>query len=157
TNFHFETQNHPDETTAALLRNSARPVIVVPAHSTEGRGVMVAYGGGREVARALQTFELLGLADNETLHLVSVQREGWEASELACLAADFLEAHGIAYELHTLPADRSPADALLGYLRVLQPRLLVMGAQGHHPLRDLFASSVTRSVLVSTPVPTFIA
>jgi nucleotide-binding universal stress UspA family protein len=157
TNFHFETQARPDETMAALLRNSARPVVVVPNPPSNGRGVMVAYGGGREVARALQTFELLGLDAGETVTLVSVQREGWEAAELANLAAEFLTAHGIPHELHALTADRSPADALLEHLRLLRPRLLVMGAQGYHPVRDLFRSSVTGAVLLETPVPTFIA
>ncbi len=37
-----------------------------------------------------------------------------------------------------------------------RPRLLVMGAHGHHPLRDLFATSVTRAVLRDSPVPVFI-
>jgi len=32
----------------------------------------------------------------------------------------------------------------------------VMGAHGHHPLRDLFATSVTRAVLAGCPVPAFI-
>jgi len=37
-----------------------------------------------------------------------------------------------------------------------RPRLLVMGAQGHHPLRDLFGTSVTRAVIRACPVPAFI-
>src|SRR5262249_35800913 len=54
TNFRFETQDYPDKTMATILRASARPVVVVPPKPAPGRGVMVAYGGGREVARALQ-------------------------------------------------------------------------------------------------------
>jgi nucleotide-binding universal stress UspA family protein len=157
TNFHFETQDYPDKTMAAILRGSARPVVVVPPEPAAGHGVMVAYGGGREVARALQTFQLLGLAAGETVHLVSVQREGWEASDLAGLAADFLAAHGTPHDLQELTSDQSPAEALLAHLHTLRPRLLVMGAQGHHPVRDLFVSSVTRAVLMESPVPTFIA
>src|SRR5262249_33427984 len=58
TNFHFETQDSPDKTIASVLRACARPVVVVPPEPAPGRGVMVAYGGGREVARALQIFQL---------------------------------------------------------------------------------------------------
>jgi nucleotide-binding universal stress UspA family protein len=32
----------------------------------------------------------------------------------------------------------------------------VMGAHGHHPMRDLFATSVTRAVLRECPVPVFV-
>ena len=34
--------------------------------------------------------------------------------------------------------------------------ILVMGAHGHHPLRDLFFTSVTRAVLQAAPVPVFV-
>jgi nucleotide-binding universal stress UspA family protein len=157
TNFHFETQDYPDKTMASILRASARPVVVVPPEPASGRGVMVAYGGGREVARALQIFQLLGLAAGEPVHLVSVQREGWEASDMAGLAADYLAAHGTKHDLLELKSDGSPADTLLAHLRTQRPRVLVMGAQGHHPVRDLFVTSVTRAVLMESPVPTFVA
>ena len=118
---------------------------------------MVAYGGGHGVARAIQAFQLLELARNEPVYLVSVQREGWEAEQLAGLAADFLTAHGTAHEKRAVVSDKSPAEALLQEAERLRPRLMVMGAQGHHPVRDLFVSSVTRAVLQQSPVPVFVA
>jgi nucleotide-binding universal stress UspA family protein len=156
THFRFETQDTPDTTLARVLRGSPRPVVVVPQKLPAGSGVVVAYGGGREVASALQTFQLLGLAGGETIHLVSVQREGWEAEAFARLASDFLDAHGAAYKLHKLQSGEEPARVLLEQVRALRPRLLVMGAHGYHPLRDLFATSVTRAVLNECPVPVFI-
>jgi nucleotide-binding universal stress UspA family protein len=156
THFRFETQDAPDPTLAKVLRRSPRPIVVVPEELSAGNGVVVAYGGGREVARTLQTFQLLGLAAGETVHLVSVHREGWEAGSLARLACYFLEAHGAAYKLHDLESGGEPAEVLLEQVRKLRPRLLVMGAHGHHPLRDLFATSVTRAVLRACPVPVLI-
>jgi nucleotide-binding universal stress UspA family protein len=156
THFAFETQDQPDAILGSIVRKSPRPVVVVPPVRRGGEGVLVAYGGGREVARALQTFLLLGLGGSETMHLVSVQREGWEASELANLAADYLSSHNLVYRLHPMTADRAPADAILDQVSVLRPRFLVMGAQGHHPVRDLFVTSVTRAVLHESPVPVFI-
>jgi nucleotide-binding universal stress UspA family protein len=156
THFHFETQDEPDATLGQILRGSPRPVVVAPRNLPRGEGVVVAYGGGREVARTLQTFQLLGLAGGETVHLVSVQREGWEAEALAGLAGQFLAAHGTAYEVHERAITATPAEMLLDEVRRLNPRLLVMGAQGHHPVRDLFVTSVTRAVLRSCPVPVFI-
>ena len=51
---------------------------------------------------------------------------------------------------------RSILVALLEEVRRRRPGLLVMGAHGHHPLRDLFATSVTRTVLGECPVPAFV-
>src|SRR3984893_2815367 len=65
THFHFETQDQHDETLAQVLRGSPRPVVVVPRSVPEGQGVLLAYGGGREAARTLQTFQPLAVAAGE--------------------------------------------------------------------------------------------
>jgi nucleotide-binding universal stress UspA family protein len=156
TNFHFETQLKPDDVGAKVLRRSPRPILVVPRELPGGSGVVVAYGGGREVARALQTVQLLGLAGGETIHLVSVRRDEGKAEGLAELAAEFLESHGAPHQLHVVESTQAPADVLLEHVRTLRPRLVVMGAHAHHPLHDLFATSVTRAVLRSCPVPVLV-
>ena len=108
------------------------------------------------MARTLQTFQLLGLAGRETIHLVSVRRNDQKAEVFADLAAEFLKSHGAAYELHLMQSDLAPAEVLLDKVRDLHARLLVMGAHGHHPVRELFATSVTRAVLRACPVPVLI-
>jgi nucleotide-binding universal stress UspA family protein len=70
--------------------------------------------------------------------------------------AEFLEHHGAAYQLHDVESELSPAEALLEQVETLRPRLLVMGAQGYHPVRDLFVTSVTRAVLRACPVPVLV-
>jgi nucleotide-binding universal stress UspA family protein len=156
TNFHFETQDTPDTVRAKVLRRSPRPIVVVPRELPAGRGVVVAYGGGREVARTLQTFQLLGLADGETIHLVSVSGGTGRARPAGELAAEFLQAHGAPCKLHLLTSDSPPAEVLLDQVGKLRPRLLVIGAHAHHPLRDLFETSVTRAVLRACPVPVLV-
>jgi nucleotide-binding universal stress UspA family protein len=156
TYFHFETQDNPDETLGYVLRRSPRPTVVVPRELPNGNGVIVAYGGGREVARTLQTFQLLGLAGGETTHIITVQRGDGKTDGVVELAAEFLKAHGAPHQLHVIETNLGPAPALLEQVRSLQPRLLVMGAHGHHPVRNLFATSVTRAVLHDCPVPVLI-
>lgn len=46
-----------------------------------------------------------------------------------------------------------PVSVILEEAHQRRPRLLVMGAHGHHPVRDLFCTSVTRAVPKDTPVP----
>jgi nucleotide-binding universal stress UspA family protein len=153
THFHFETQDRPDSTLVEVIRACARPVVVVPREVPMGRGVMVAYSGGRESARTLQTFQLLGLAGGEDIDVVSVHPDRVEAAAAAGLAGDFLTAHGAPHRLHAIVSEAAPADVLLDEVLRRTPRLLVMGAHGHHPLRNLFATSVTRAVLRACPVP----
>jgi nucleotide-binding universal stress UspA family protein len=158
THFHFETQDAPDATLAQVLRNSPRPIVVVPRElpTEKGTGILVAYDGGGQAGRTLQAIQLLGLADGETIHVVSINRDSWKAEGVTDLAARFLESHDIPYQLHTAESKEEPAGIVLDKLRTVRPRLLVMGAHGHHPLRDLFASSVTRAVLRACPVPVVI-
>ncbi|HKX01743.1 MAG TPA: universal stress protein [Methylomirabilota bacterium] len=156
THFHFETQDEPDETLAQVLRGSPRPVVVVPRELPDGQGIVLAYGGGREAARTLQAFQLLGLAANEMIDVVSIARQDAEVEALTRLAGEYLAAHGAPHRLHAIVSTTPPAEVLLEEVRRARPRLLVMGAHGHHPLRDLFATSVTRAVLRACPVPAFI-
>jgi nucleotide-binding universal stress UspA family protein len=156
THFHFETQDEPDGTLVQVLRGSPRPVVVVPRSIPPGQGVLLAYGGGREAARTLQTFQLLGLAAGEAIDVVTIHRDGAEAEALVNLAGEYLTAQGAPHRLHPIVSAAPPADVLLEQVRRARPRLLVMGAQGHHPLRDLFGASVTRAVMRACPVPVFI-
>lgn len=156
TQFHFEAQDAPDTVRAKVLRRSPRPIAVVPRELRKGSGVVVAYGGGREVARTLQMFQLLGLAGGEVVHLVSASRDDVTSVTPVQLAAEFLEAHGAQCQLHLVKSNMAPAEAILEQVQSLQPRLLVMGAHAHHPLRDLFATSVTRAVLSACPIPVLI-
>jgi nucleotide-binding universal stress UspA family protein len=156
THFHFETQDKADATLAQVIRTSPRPIVVVPRALPESGGVVVAYGGGREAARTLQTFQLLGLAAGQDVAVVTVHRDGSRAEATAALAGEFLTAHGTPHLLCPIASEAAPADVLLEELRRRRAGLLVMGAHAHHPLRDLFATSVTKAVLAECSIPTFV-
>jgi nucleotide-binding universal stress UspA family protein len=116
----------------------------------------MAYGGGREAARTLQTFQSLGIAADDEIHIVTVHRERAQAEDIAGLAGEFLTAHATRHRLWPIASDAAPAEVLLEEIRLRRPRLLVMGAHAYHPLRDLFATSVTRAVLGACPAPVFV-
>jgi nucleotide-binding universal stress UspA family protein len=156
THFHFETQDRPDMTLAQVLRVSPRPVVIVPRELPRGGPVVMAYGGGREAARTLQTFQSLGIAADDEIHIVTVHRERAEAEELAALAGEFLTAHDTPHRLWPIVSEAAPAEVLLEEIRLRRPRLVVMGTHAYHPLRDFFASSVTRAVLRACPAPVFV-
>jgi nucleotide-binding universal stress UspA family protein len=156
THFNFETPERRDATLAQVIRSSSRPMVVVPQRLPEGSGILVAYGGGREAARTLQLFALLGLATGETLDVLTVHRDAAQARSLVRAASDFLVARDIAHRAYTVASSAAPADVLLDEVQSRRPRLLVLGAHREHPLRDLFATSVTRAVFAACPVPIFV-
>ena len=156
THFKFETSENRDATLAQVVRSSPRPMVVVPKTLPEGTGILVAYGGGREAARTLQLFALLGLAAGDTLDVLTIHRETDEARMIARAAGDFLAARSVPYRVHTVASSAGAADVLLEEIASRKPRLVVLGAHRDHPLRDLFATSVTRAVLRACPVPMFV-
>jgi nucleotide-binding universal stress UspA family protein len=156
THFHFVTRDRPDRTLSEVLRSSPRPVVVVPREPGPGEGVLVAYGTGREIARTLQTFVLLELAGEETVELLAIGPDRAEAERRLRRPGAFLTAHGVPSRLRCVMSDAPPAEVILQETRRRQPRLLVMGAQRRHPVRDFFLTSVTRAVLMEASVPVLV-
>jgi nucleotide-binding universal stress UspA family protein len=157
THFKFQTPERRDATLAQVVRSCPRPMVVVPETLAEGSGILVAYGGGREAARTLQIFTLLGLVAGETLDVLTVHRDSGDARATARAAGDFLAAHAIAHRLHTVTSSAALAQVLLSEVESRRPRLLVLGAHREHSLRDLFATSVTRAVLRACSAPIFVS
>jgi nucleotide-binding universal stress UspA family protein len=156
TNFYFATPTVPDRTLTRVLRLCPRPVVVVPRHPVDGEGVLVAYGGGQQVVRALQAFTLLGLAAGEPVTLLTIDHDRDAASERLRRAGEYLDAHEVVYQSLPMASDEPPAEVILEEARRREPRMLVMGTPGHHPVRDLFSTSVTRAVLEAIRVPVFV-
>jgi nucleotide-binding universal stress UspA family protein len=153
THFQFETQERPDSTLSQILRLSPRPVVVVPRDPAPGEGVLVAYGSGREIARTLQTFTLLGVAGDEPVTVLALHEDLAQADARLAPVGRYLAAHGVRCTLKPVASGDPPLAVILEEIHRVQPRLLVMGAHGHHPVRDLFFTSVTRAVLKDAPVP----
>jgi nucleotide-binding universal stress UspA family protein len=108
------------------------------------------------VARTLQAFALLGLADDEPVCLLAADHDLARAETRLGPAAQFLAAHSVRVALQPVASEAAPAALILEEVRRRRPRLLVMGAHGHHPVRDLFFTSVTRAVLRDASVPVFV-
>jgi nucleotide-binding universal stress UspA family protein len=154
THFHFATGDSTGETLRQVIRNATRPVITVPAHLGECKTVLIAYDGSLQAARALQVFEATGLGRSWPVHIVNVSDDLAEARRQAERAADFLRAHDIVAEIHTVHG--SPAEAVLKQAETVGAGLVVMGAYGQRTLREFFLGSATRSLLEKAPLPLFL-
>jgi nucleotide-binding universal stress UspA family protein len=145
----------------AALFESGRPVIVVPYIQRTGLKldrVLVCWDAGRAAARAIgAAIPLLERA--KEVHVVVVAGERHKRDELP--GADIgqhLARHGIKVEVNRLAAsDVDVASVILSYAADLSADFLVMGGYGHSRLREFVLGGVTRSILASMTVPTFMA
>jgi len=156
TRFHFEVNEQSDDTLQKVLKNSPRPVVVVPENPHEGRSVVIAYDGSFQAARSLCAFQYLGLHRPRAVHIVSVHPNHTEAARIAERAVDFLRFHEIRACAHALGSMEPPAKVILEQVRKLDGALLVMGSFGQPVLREFFLGSTTRALFKESPVPMFL-
>jgi nucleotide-binding universal stress UspA family protein len=72
------------------------------------------------------------------------------------LAIEYLKSHGLDAIAYPVGSDRSPADVILGMVRVCNPGVVVIGAYGQPVLREFFLGSTTRTMLEGCPAPLFL-
>jgi len=154
---------------AALLRDGARPLLVVPEGTRaeswpEGTRpewgptlgpVLVGYDGSIPIMAALQLFALMGLAEGSPVRVASAADTRDAALALAEEGCAYLRRHGIDATPLAMVGDR-PADLLLAEAEGLGARMMVLGAFEESGLRRLFSGSATQVLLRDARVPVFI-
>ena len=146
-----------DETLKKVLRNSSRPVVLLPEAETPAGPVVIAYDGSLQAARTLAAFEATGLAESGQVHIVGcVAGSTSETSRNMERARRFLARHRIEAIPHVLEGSEHPASRILGQVRALGAGLIVMGCYGQPALREFLVGSVTQAVLAECPVPMFL-
>lgn len=161
-------QRHPDAASEdaanidALLYEAGRPVLVLPhsgAITTTFNRVMVAWNASRESARA--TFDALPfILEAEETEIVVVDPPADDDPSVASGTdiAAALARHGANVTVSTEVSDgRSIDDVVQARVAATGADLLVLGAYSHSWLRELLFGGVTRTVLQSTEVPTFMS
>jgi nucleotide-binding universal stress UspA family protein len=155
--FRFTSRgDQQDGTLEKVLKDAARPVVVVPARKGPPGPVLIAYDGSLQAARALAAFQATGLAEPGPVHLVCVATNGSGAAGHLERARRFLRHHQIEAVSHVVEPSAPPVQLILEQVRRLEAGLLVMGAYGQPILRAFFLGSVTRTALSECPVPVFL-
>jgi nucleotide-binding universal stress UspA family protein len=150
-----DVRDQADEILAPALKDSPRPVIVVPKSAKAGEAVIVAYDGSLQATRALYAFEASGLARSRTVHVVSVAPNRPEAARHVNRAVEFLRNHDIKAVDVPVETPNNPVQVILSEVRQRDAGLLVMGAYGQPTIREFYIGSVTRSILEKSPVAVF--
>jgi len=131
------------------------PVLLVPdawTGKTVGTRAVVSWKSTRESARAVHgAVPLLSKAEN--VRVVTVGRGGGDHLPAAEIAT-YLARHGITVETAALAGDDNRAGAAVLTEVVEQGAdLLIMGAYGHHRLRELVFGGTTRHVIYHARLP----
>lgn len=142
-----------------ILKNSPRPVVIVPPHGVGARRdeVLIAYDGSLQAARALYAATFSVLEADTKVHIVSVATSRAEAARAADHAIAFLRLHQVDAVPHPIESSESPGAVLLEQADILGSGLIVMGAYGEPVLREFFLGSVSRTLLDESRVPVFLA
>ena len=141
-----------------VLRSTPRPIIAVPEKlSQRGDGVLIAYDGSLQAARAVHALVASGLCNAGRTTVVSVDADSEAAARgLADRARDYLELHGIETTVKPVKSDRPVGEVILEEIVSQQPEILVAGAHGQSRLKEFFLGSVTAEFLRQSPVPVFL-
>ena len=156
THFTYGSERRPCVTLEHVLRNSPRPVVVVPQPLSDKKthAVVVAYDGSLQSARALQSFLATGLSEIGAVHIVSVHAESAvEAARTADHAAEFLRFHDVESVRVPIVAAGSPSKPFLDYATEHNAALIVMGAYGQPRISEFFLGSATCDALQNSSIP----
>ena len=142
-----DTEDGLSPTVEALIRDGARPLLVIPPAPSRPGPILVAHEATLPSQRTLQLFALLGLAGKAPVRLLSFT----PAREAAAMVA-YLGAHGMAPEAQL--ARGSATDTLLA--EASGASLIVLGADEAGGLQRFFHGSDTARLLRTAPCPVFI-
>jgi nucleotide-binding universal stress UspA family protein len=145
------------DTIEETLVTSGRPVLLAPAKlpATIGNAVALGWNGSPEAVHAV-TAALPLLAKAQSVVVITVG-EDVDASPAALL--DYLAIHGVAatYRRVALVSGVGPGEQLLAEAHDAGADLLVMGAYGHRPWRELLFGGATRRVVGTSLLPVLLA
>jgi len=144
-----EVHTKVDPLVSQIIRNSTRPILVAgnkPREGKEVRRILVAYDGSVHAARALPVAAELGSRPGIECTLVTVSSVEEEGQETLAPAEAFLYHHGVTP--HKQVVIGSKASEIICEITVSsQADILVMGAYGHTPVREMLFGSTTERVL----------
>jgi nucleotide-binding universal stress UspA family protein len=156
TYFHCFSHSADSDTLDRVLRNAVRPVVAVPERLGDGSGVLVAYDGSHEAARALAAFVPTGLHQLGEVTVLTVGTESnLQAAKTADRAIEYLKLHDIEAKPHPVVSLLAPGKVVLDEAKNTGVELIVMGAKGRSKIWEFLLSSVTQRALHESPIPLF--
>jgi nucleotide-binding universal stress UspA family protein len=146
----------PPRTIDAALRETGRPVLMLPPGSVDSIGDRVAIGwnGSKEAAQAVAAARPM-LREASTITVLTTEKRQKRRPNGDDLLA-YLACHGISATLSVMDTrTRTVPEALLANAQELDADLLVLGGYSRHRLREVIMGGVTRHLLAESNIPIF--
>ena len=139
-------ENRVDPLVQAVIRGSSRPVLVSGPAFREVRRILVAYDGSVHAARALAVAAELASRPGVQCMLGHVSHTEAAGQEALGPAEAFLRHHGVLPEKKIVLGAKA-SEQICDMVTASGADLLVMGAYGHRPIREMLFGSTTERVL----------
>jgi nucleotide-binding universal stress UspA family protein len=148
------SQDSVDSLVAPVIRHSVRPVLVAGSEFPEEgdiQNILVAYDGSAHAARSLLVAAELSARPGVQCTLVTVAQSEDSGHEILALAEVFLQHHGISPKIQVLVSSKA-SEVLCDLVASGGVDLVVMGAYGHSPIREVLFGSTTERILAHCAV-----
>lgn len=143
------TKETVDSLVAPVIRGSVRPVLVAGSEFREEgdiRNILVAFDGSPHSARALKVASELAARPGVHCTLITVAHSDEFGREVLAPAEEYLSYHGITPQKRVIVGAK-PSDVICGLVESEGIDLVVMGAYGHRPIREVLFGSTTERIL----------
>ncbi len=144
----------PPKTIDAALRETGRPVLMLPPRAVDciGERIVIGWNGSKEAAQAVAAARPILREAGAVTVLTTDKRQKRRPNGGDLLT--YLACHGIAASVSIMDTrTRSVPEALLANARELDSDLLVTGGYSRHRLREVIMGGVTRYLLAESDIP----
>jgi nucleotide-binding universal stress UspA family protein len=138
-----------DAVVPQVVRSSIRPVLVAGLRTRERevRNILVAFDGSVHAGRALLVAAELGARPGVQCTLVTIASSEEPGNETLAPAEAFLYHHGVTPHKKVVIGAK-PSEVICDVAAAIEADILVMGAYGHSPVREMLFGSTTERVLM---------
>ena len=152
-----ERSDPPPKTFEALLRDTARPLLMVPRGGAQDAitgHVMIAWNGSSEAGSALAASRPMLRAAAKVSVLVSTKRAHQRPNGDDVL--DYLRCHGIDAECDVVDmGTRHVGEGILRHCKERDVALLISGGYSRTRVQEIFLGGVTRYLIREAHLPVF--
>ncbi|HKI97960.1 MAG TPA: universal stress protein [bacterium] len=140
-------------TTETLIHSALRPVLVVPEKFSGDGTFVFAYDGSKGAQRVVAAGTELAAAVKGKVSVLSIGDDPQLKRDQEEVLKRYWRPYGLDTKLNVAKREGKASTMIVDFARQQNAGMIVMGAFGHNPLRELFFGSTTLEVLAETGCP----
>ncbi len=149
--FHPQEGSRLGSVAKAVIRHGGKPVLVTPERFIEIESMALAYDGSPPAQKALALSLVVSEKAKWPITVVMVASDPRKADRL-CAQVEEAAGQGAA-DCETVVLSGKESDEILKFIHDGSIELMVMGAYGHHPVREMLLGSTTSHIVKNSPIP----